>query len=99
MLHTVNKSPYSSDSLKTCAGYLRAGDALIFIEDGVYGAMKGGASDALVSGMGDTKIYALGPDLKARGIGGDKLIDGVEVVGFDGFVELVAASDKVQNWL
>ena len=37
--------------------------------------------------------------LKARGIGSDKLIDGIEVVGFDGFVNLAAENDKVQSWL
>lgn len=98
MLHTVNKSPYSSSSLQTCVGYLQAGDTVLLIEDGVYAAMKGGASEALVTGA-DAKIYALGPDLKARGITSEKLIDGIEVVGYDGFVNLAAESDKVQSWL
>ena len=35
MLHTVNKSPYRSDSLKTCAAYVRSDDAILLIEDGV----------------------------------------------------------------
>ena len=98
MLHTVNKSPYSSDSRKLCMAYMQSGDVVLLIEDGVYAAMKGGASEALVSGSSE-KVYALGPDLKARGIASDKLIDGIEVVGFDGFVNLAAESDKVQNWL
>ncbi len=98
MLHTVNKSPYNSNSLEVCMGYTQPGDVVLLIEDGVYAAMKGGASEALVSGS-SAKIYALGPDLKARGIAGEKLIDGIEVVGFDGFVSLAADNDKVQNWL
>ncbi len=96
MLHTVNKSPYRSDSLKTCVAYVRSGDAILLIEDGVYGAMKGGAGSALLA---DASVYALGPDLKARGIGENELIDGVEVVGYDGFVKLAADNDKVQSWL
>ncbi len=100
MLHTVNKSPYSSDSLNVCLGYLQAGDSVLLIEDGVYAAMKSGSSAAtLTSGMSNAKVYALGPDLKARGIASDALVDGVEVVGFDGFVKLAAESDKVQSWL
>lgn len=100
MLHTVNKSPYGSDSLKICAGYVRAGDTVLLIEDGVYGAMQGGASDSLITElMASAKVYALGPDIKARGIASEKLVAGVEVVGFDGFVNLAAESDKVQNWL
>ena len=98
MLHTVNKSPYSSNSLETCVGYLKDGDTVLLIEDGVYAVMKGGTSEALVTGSG-AKVYALGPDLKARGIAGEKLVDGIEVVGYDGFVSLAADSDKVQSWL
>jgi tRNA 2-thiouridine synthesizing protein B len=98
MLHTVNKSPYSSNSLELCMAYIQSGDVVLLIEDGVYAAMKGGASEALVSGS-SAKVYALGPDLKARGIAGEKLIDGIEVVGFDGFVSLAADNDKVQSWL
>lgn len=98
MLHTVNKSPYSSNSLQTCMSYLQSGDVVLLIEDGVYAAMKGGTSEALVSGS-SAKVYALGPDIKARGIASEKLIDGIEVVGYDGFVSLAADSDKVQSWL
>ncbi len=98
MLHTVNKSPYQSSSLKTCVDYLQAQDVLLLIEDGVYAAMKGGASEALVNDASG-KVYALEPDLKARGITSEKLIDGIEVVGFDGFVKLAADNDKVQSWL
>ena len=98
MLHTVNKSPYNSNSLEVCMGYIQPGDVVLLIEDGVYAAMKGGASEALVSGS-SAKVYALGPDLKARGIASEKLIDGIEVVGFDGFVSLAADNDKVQSWL
>jgi len=100
MLHTVNKSPYSSDSLKVCQGYMQSGDAVLLIEDGVYGAMAGGSSESMVKEMlAGAKVYALGPDLKARGIASEKLVDGIEVVGFDGFVALAAEHDKVQNWL
>lgn len=98
MLHTVNKSPYSSNSLQTCLGYLQTGDVVLLIEDGVYAAMKGGTSEALVS-ESSAKVYALGPDLKARGIASEKLIDGIEVVGYDGFVGLAADNEKVQSWL
>ena len=41
----------------------------------------------------------LGADLAARGLGEDKLADGVKVVDYAGFVDLVEAKDKVQSWL
>ncbi len=40
----------------------------------------------------------LGPDVQARGIEG-KLADGIKVVDYDGFVDLVAEHDTVQAWL
>jgi tRNA 2-thiouridine synthesizing protein B len=97
MLHVVNKSPYERNSLDTCADFVRDGDAVLFIEDGVYAAVKGGAAAGKVEGMSDVSV--LGPDLAARGLSEDRLVDGVKVVDYAGFVDLVEAKDKVQSWL
>lgn len=100
MLHTVNKSPFGNDSLQTCLRYARPGSDILLIEDGVYALVKGSSVEGAVkSGMESCKIYALGPDLKARGVADEKLLDGVEVVDYDGFVKLAVDNDKVQNWL
>ena len=96
MLHLVNKSPYERNSLSTCVGYVKDGDTLLLIEDGVYAAVKGGAAAAKLQGL---DVSVLGPDLAARGIGEDKLVDGVKVVDYAAFVDLVEAKDKVQSWL
>ena len=40
----------------------------------------------------------LGPDLQARGLE-NKLADGIKVVDYEGFVNLVAEHDTVQSWL
>ena len=47
-LHTVNKSPFERNALKSCLGHLTAGDAVLMIEDGVVGARKGGALPPMV---------------------------------------------------
>lgn len=100
MLHTVNKSPFESSSLKTCVSLARPGSDVLLIEDGVYGALAGNAySGLLEAALKQMQVYALGPDLKARGLSEDRLISGVKVVGYDGFVELASANDKVQSWL
>jgi tRNA 2-thiouridine synthesizing protein B len=96
MLHVVNKSPYERNSLDTCVGYVSEGDAVLLIEDGVYGAIKTGSAAARLAGL---DVCVLGEDLAARGIGEDKLADGVKVVDYAGFVDLVEAKDKVQSWL
>ncbi len=100
MLHTVNKSPFEKNSLDTCLSLAQAGSDILLIEDGVYAAVAGNAIEGkLKDAIGNHSVFALGPDLSARGISEDKLIDGIKVVGYDGFVELAAKNDRVQSWL
>ena len=96
MLHVVNKSPYQTNSLDTCVGYVKEGDSILLIEDGVYAAVKGGKASANLDGK---VVAVLGPDLAARGIDQEKLVKGVTVVDYAGFVELTTKKDKVQSWL
>lgn len=96
MLHLVNKSPYDGCSLNTASTMMKGDDVLLLIEDAVYAAIKSGKAAALIEGR---KVSVLGPDLAARGIGEDKLIDGVDIIDYAGFVDLVEANDKVQSWL
>lgn len=96
MLHLINKSPYDGCSLNTASTIMKPEDQLLLIEDGVYGAVKSGKAASLLDGL---KVSVLGPDLAARGISKDKLADGVDVVDYAGFVELVETTDRVQSWL
>ena len=100
LLHTVNKSPFERDSLGSCLRLTAKGSSVLLLEDGVYGAMQGTAiSDDVNKAMQDRSFYVLGPDLKARGVSEDKLIDGIKVVDYPGFVNLVTEHDNVQSWL
>ena len=96
LLHLVNKSPYERNCLDTCVAYCREGDTVLLIEDGVYAAIKAGKAADRLSGL---DVAVLGSDLAARGIAQDKLVDGVKVVDYGDFVDLVEAKDKVQSWL
>lgn len=99
MLHTVNKSPFEKNSLVSCLEHIANGSAVLMIEDGVYGALNGSAvADKVKGAMGKATIYALGADLEARGIA-DKVMDGIKVVDYAGFVDLACEHDKVQAWL
>ena len=99
-LHTVNKSPFEKSSLETCLKLSQAGSSILLLEDGVYGVLKGTSEEGLVSSaLADRKVYALGPDIKARGLDESRIIDGVELVDYAGFVDLVEANDKVQAWV
>jgi tRNA 2-thiouridine synthesizing protein B len=97
-LHTVNKSPFEKTSAASCLAHVAEGSAVLFYEDGVYAAMDGTTISAQVKGAG-VKVYALGPDLAARGIAADRLMEGVEVVDYAGFVDLAAEYSKVVAWV
>jgi tRNA 2-thiouridine synthesizing protein B len=99
MLHTVNKSPFERNSFDSCLGHAKAGSSLLLIEDGIYAVIKGSAASGKLKEASGISVYALGPDLKARGIGEDQIIEGVTVVDYGGFVDLVTRHDSVQSWL
>lgn len=100
ILHTVNKSPFEKSSLDTCLKFAADGSAVLLIEDGVYAVLKGTTVESVVQDALDRlAVYVLGPDLKARGFTEERLIDGVKVVDYGGFVDLAAGNDKVQAWL
>jgi len=94
-LYTVNKSPFEKNSLEAVIKFSGEGASILLIEDGVYGASKGTSAESMITG----KFYALKSDLMARGIAEDRVIDGVELVDYAGFVDLVENTDKVQAWL
>ncbi len=99
MLHTVNKSPFDHNTLETCLKYAKPGSAVLLIEDGVYAAAKGTAvANKLQDALKTVPIYALKPDVEARGMQ-NRVLDGVKLVDYGGFVDLVAEHNTVQSWL
>jgi tRNA 2-thiouridine synthesizing protein B len=100
MLHTVNKSPFERNSLASCLRLADEGSAILLIEDAVVGAIEGTkVSEEVEAAMKSHAVYVLGPDLAARGLDESRLIDGVKVVGYDGFVDLAVEHDAVHAWL
>jgi tRNA 2-thiouridine synthesizing protein B len=99
MLHIVNKSPFETTTLESCLRFARPGSTLLLIEDAVYAAAKGNALEPRIRQAVETfDVYALGPDLEARGMK-EAAIDGVRLIDYAGFVDLVAAHHPVQSWL
>jgi len=100
ILHTVNKSTYERDTLEACVRLAAKGGSVLLIEDGVYSAMSSGSKSSVIeNAKGDLNFYVLGPDVKARGISEDRLIDGIKVIDYKGFVELTVENDTVSAWL
>ncbi|NIM73375.1 MAG: sulfurtransferase complex subunit TusB [Gammaproteobacteria bacterium] len=100
ILHTINKSPFEKNSLDTCLRIATEGSSVLFIEDGVYGAMDGTSLNGKVSDASNRlRFYVLGPDLEARGLSGKKVMDCIEIVDYDGFVDLVVGHDATHACL
>jgi len=97
MLYTVNKSPLMFGNLESVLRVAPSGEPILLYEDGVYAAAAGAASeDLIIQALGDHPVYALKADLEARGLA--RLVDGIQVVDYDGFVELVE-QHHVVPWL
>ncbi len=98
MLNIINKSPLDRGSLDSCLQAAEPG-AILLIEDGVYAATRGSAGEArLKAAAGKFKLFVLGPDMEARGIA-DRAMDGITLVDYAGFVDLVAEYNTCQSWL
>ena len=99
-LHTVNKSPFEKTSLDSCLRVARPGATVLLYEDAVYAALTGTAVEERVRrALERCRVCVLEPDLAARGVDERDTIAGVERIDYAGFVELAAASERVNAWL
>ncbi|MBI3445163.1 MAG: sulfurtransferase complex subunit TusB [Magnetospirillum sp.] len=99
-LHTVNKSPFERNNLEACLGHAQPGDAILLIEDGVIAALAGGSLEGKMADAAKTfKLFALGPDLAARGLDPARIVAGIKVVDYGGFVDLTAENKAINAWL
>ena len=100
MLHIVNKSPFERNTLSSCLRLAQDKGSVLLIEDAVVAAhARTRFKDTIQEAQQRLNFYVLMPDVKARGIQSDELVDGVNPVDYDGFVDLVASHDNVQSWL
>jgi sulfur relay protein TusB/DsrH len=97
MLYTINNSSLTSSSLDSLLRIAPPGNPILFYEDGVYNAVEGARDTQKVKDtLEKHPIFALDADLEARGI--KRMIKGIKVISYDGFVELVEENDVVP-WL
>lgn len=99
LLHTVSKSPFERTNLQSCLKLAKPGASVLLYEDAVIGAMQGTAlADLVAEAAKCCKLHVLGPDLAARGLDAGKVIPGVAVVDYAGFVDLAEQASAVQAW-
>jgi tRNA 2-thiouridine synthesizing protein B len=100
MLHLVNKSPFERNSLESCLRLAKPDASILLMEDGVYAALANAEyAEKISSRMEDFSFYVLGPDVAARGLNDIPLIEGITIVDYEGFVDLVTEHDVTQSWL
>lgn len=97
MLFTLNNSSITSNSLDSLLRIAPSGTPILLYEDGVFSAMEGTCdTQKIKNALKDHPIYALDADVEARGL--KRLIKGIKIISYDGFVELVEKNDVVP-WL
>ncbi|WP_111640819.1 sulfurtransferase complex subunit TusB [Marinimicrobium alkaliphilum] len=98
-LHTVNKSPFNHATLSQCARLCHDQDAIVLLEDGVYGALTSSpcATDLASLLARGVALFALECDLRARGLEA-RLLPGIQVTDERGFVRLSLEHKTLQSW-
>ena len=87
-LHIVNQSPHASSALGDCLEAFAEGDALLLIEDGVYGALT---PRSLPAG----NVYCLKADADARGITAKPP---VKIIDETRWVSLCTEHNPIVSW-
>ena len=86
--------------MENCLRFAQKGHSILLFEDGIYGALTGTRFETLLKGaLKSYNIYVLVPDLQARGMRTENIIDGIKSTDYAGFVDLVAENKTVQAWL
>jgi len=92
MLHIVNHARHLHDLLCLVA----EGDTVLLVQDAVYAVLQEHPEHHLLKSDGFA-CYALTEDIKARGLNVENP-EYIQLVGFDGFVDLTAAHQQSLSW-
>ncbi|QKQ24364.1 sulfurtransferase complex subunit TusB [Candidatus Ruthia endofausta] len=98
MLHTVNKSSFERNSLKSCLNIIDDTSVILLIEDGVISAAKNTNTPMIANLAAQGRVYALQGDVEARGIS-SKLADNIKLIDYAGFVDLVVEHGTAVSWV
>jgi len=104
LLHTVNKSAFDNSALGDCLAVVSADDAVLLIENGVYGALSHSQSElAHIENIkqlnaNGTRFYVLQADCEARGLDSTALLAAFKTTDDAGFVALAAEASAIQSW-
>jgi tRNA 2-thiouridine synthesizing protein B len=91
MLYLINKNNHA---ISSCANRASDGDVVLLIEDAVFAAIS---NNELTFNKG-VSIYALKPDMQARGIVEEVCRKRIEYVDYTGFVALVEGNNPIRSY-
>ena len=63
MLHTINKSPYGSNSFTTSVRFIQSGDPILFLEDGVYCVQANNKFSTTIKDILKKKLLKIAPEI------------------------------------
>ncbi|TDF41686.1 sulfurtransferase complex subunit TusB [Alteromonadaceae bacterium M269] len=93
-LHIIKQSPFDSPSLAQCKLTLSAGDAILFIENGIYCLNH---TDSELQKLAENySLYILSPDAETRGI--SNFPDYVTAIDYEEFVKLTIEFSASISW-
>jgi tRNA 2-thiouridine synthesizing protein B len=96
MLHLIFQTPL------TVAVVERLGttDSIVLQGAAVWNALQGHVLNASLSQLlqHNASLYVLQEDLQVNGIDRSRLLPGVEVISYDGLVDLTVAIQQIQTW-
>jgi tRNA 2-thiouridine synthesizing protein B len=92
-LHTVNTTS-ASNALSSCLRVAQSGDALLFLEDGVYHALQ----LADYSQFAGLEVFAVQEDIAARGLETANMPTIIQRISYAEFVELVCQYQRSVSW-
>ncbi len=102
ILHIVNQD---GALLHDCQRALQPGDTVLLIENAVYAVRSDPGRLATLIAQG-CAVCALEPDLAARGLlsfvrescGDGADLSGLQLIDYDGFVDLTVATQRCTSW-
>ncbi|PCH83639.1 MAG: sulfurtransferase complex subunit TusB [Piscirickettsiaceae bacterium] len=95
MLHILNKN---NETLTDCLKVIDKNSVIVLIEDAVFFAIDNQMSVALKQLPVGVNVFALSPDLDARGIETSQCYGFVNVLDYSGFVQLVVENNPIRSW-
>ena len=98
-LHTINKSPFTHNTLMSCLAVCGPNDSILLIEDGAYAASRQSpCSPALREKIAaGIAVYVLQSDIELRGLQ-TAVLDKIQLTDYQGFVRLSTEHRCTQSW-